>query len=311
MKSTALSVFNSLPVGIQGSMVAVYNNIKTVISSVQEVFDGVIEFVSGVFTGNWGKAWNGVKDVFTGVFSGLGAILKLPINEVIGLINTAIDGIDSLHINIPAGVPVIGGQSIGFSIPHIPQLAQGGVIQHQPGGILANIGEGNYDEAVVPLKNKGGLLANIGSVLPNITNMVNTSNISNVSNMTNGGDQGKSGGIMAGIGSMLSNITQMVNNQGIPNTSNISSISNTFNNSTQGQPRGIAAFLGDKGKSSAGISGRNGDTYQITYSPTFPISGSTAPEVQQSVKQAAAMSQSEFARFMKEYDANQRRVSFA
>ncbi len=32
-------------------------------------------------------------------------------------------------------------------------LAEGGIIKHKPGGIYANIGEGNYDEAVIPLKN--------------------------------------------------------------------------------------------------------------------------------------------------------------
>ena len=31
-------------------------------------------------------------------------------------------------------------------------LAEGGIVKKQPGGIIANIGEGNYDEAVIPLK---------------------------------------------------------------------------------------------------------------------------------------------------------------
>jgi hypothetical protein len=31
-------------------------------------------------------------------------------------------------------------------------LAAGGIVKHGGGGILANIGEGRYDEAVIPLK---------------------------------------------------------------------------------------------------------------------------------------------------------------
>lgn len=178
IKTTALGVFNILPAGIQAPLNAIFSNIKTIIGSIQTVFNGVIEFVTGVFTGNWQKAWEGVKNVFTGVFTGLGAILKVPINEVIGLINMAIDGIDSLHINIPKGIPVIGGQAIGFSIPHIPQLANGGIIQHRPGGIMANIGEGNYDEAVVPLKPGGsGIGGGAGQIIwsPQITIQGNAS----------------------------------------------------------------------------------------------------------------------------------------
>ena len=30
-------------------------------------------------------------------------------------------------------------------------LAEGGIVKHRPGGIMANIGEGRYDEAVIPL----------------------------------------------------------------------------------------------------------------------------------------------------------------
>jgi len=43
-----------------------------------------------------------------------------------------------------AGTFMGGFQSIG--------LAEGGIVKKQPGGIIANIGEGYYDEAVIPLK---------------------------------------------------------------------------------------------------------------------------------------------------------------
>lgn len=43
----------------------------------------------------------------------------------------------------------LGGKSLGFNIPQIPQLAQGGVIEHPT---VAMIGEAGK-EAVVPLEN--------------------------------------------------------------------------------------------------------------------------------------------------------------
>ena len=43
----------------------------------------------------------------------------------------------------------------------IPQLAEGAIVKSRPGGILANIGEGNFDEAVVPLRPGMGMGNNI------------------------------------------------------------------------------------------------------------------------------------------------------
>ena len=44
---------------------------------------------------------------------------------------------------------------------NIPQLADGALVKSRPGGILANIGEGNFDEAVVPLRPGMGMGNNI------------------------------------------------------------------------------------------------------------------------------------------------------
>lgn len=141
-------------IGIFGNTFgAVFNGVKQFIGGIINVFKGIITFIRGVFTGNWKEAWTGVQQIFGGIFQTLGALVKTPLNIVIGLINAAIGGLNKLHISIPKGIPLVGGLTIGgFNIPKIPTLAAGGIVQHRPGGILANIGEGNCDEAVVPLK---------------------------------------------------------------------------------------------------------------------------------------------------------------
>ena len=113
------------------------NNIKT-------IFGGIIKFISGVFTGNWKKAWEGVKQIFKGVWESLKTLAKAPINAIIGLvngllkgitsgINTVIRKINTLHWKVPDWVPLIGGQNWGFNFrtftPYqIPYLAKGGVL---------------------------------------------------------------------------------------------------------------------------------------------------------------------------------------
>lgn len=125
------------------------DNIKQIIDNVIKVFDGVITFVTGVFTGNWRAAWEGVKNIFGGAFEALVGLCKVPLNAVISVINTAIKGINSISVDIPEGIPLVGGKHIGFSISTIPALAkgtqdwQGGIVQvHEKGGEIIDLPRG-------------------------------------------------------------------------------------------------------------------------------------------------------------------------
>lgn len=108
---------------------AVATTIMQVVSSLQGVFNGLIQFITGVFTGNWAQAWEGVKSIFSNAFSALVELCKVPINAVIGVINGAVKGINSILgkvTTIPDWVPVVGGQSFSMQLPTIPMLAKGG-----------------------------------------------------------------------------------------------------------------------------------------------------------------------------------------
>lgn len=108
---------------------AVATTIMQVVSSLQGVFDGLIQFITGVFTRNWSQAWEGVKQIFGNAFDALVELCKIPINAVIGVINGAVKGINSILgkvTTIPDWVPVVGGQSFSMQLPTIPMLAKGG-----------------------------------------------------------------------------------------------------------------------------------------------------------------------------------------
>lgn len=55
--------------------------IKPLIENVKTVFEGVAQFVKGVFTGNWKGALNGLKTVASGALSGLITIIKAPLKQ--------------------------------------------------------------------------------------------------------------------------------------------------------------------------------------------------------------------------------------
>ena len=100
--------------------------IQPIIQSLTSIFQGLIDFITGVFSGNWSQAWNGIVQVFGGLWDGLVAIVKAPINAVIGLINKAIGALNSISVTIPDWVPIVGGNTFGIDIPTIPMLASGG-----------------------------------------------------------------------------------------------------------------------------------------------------------------------------------------
>nr|DAH05201.1 MAG TPA: minor tail protein [Caudoviricetes sp.] len=104
---------------------AFFANVENVWKSVKRAFSGVIDFIAGIFTGNWTRAWNGIVKIFGGIFGGIVSIAKAPINGLIGIVNTAISGLNSISVDIPDWVPLVGGQHWGLDIGHIPYLLHG------------------------------------------------------------------------------------------------------------------------------------------------------------------------------------------
>lgn len=112
--------------------------VKGVWDSIKKIFTGIIDFIRGVFTGNWKQAWEGVKSIFSGVFNALLTIAKAPLNLLIGLVNGLIDGlnflirgINKIGFDVPDWVPIIGGKKFGFNLKEIGKiayLAQGGIL---------------------------------------------------------------------------------------------------------------------------------------------------------------------------------------
>ena len=112
--------------------------------SIKTTFQGIVNFISGVFTGDWRRAWEGVKSIFEGIMNGFKAVAEAPINAIIGAFNGLISGlekglnhvidmINDIEFDVPDWIPVVGGKSFNINIPKIkapkiPYLATGAVI---------------------------------------------------------------------------------------------------------------------------------------------------------------------------------------
>ena len=123
--------------------------IVDVVGDLADALSGLIDFVVGVFTGNWDKAWDGIIDTVKAVKNAVTDIVKGMINFIIIGVNKLIDGINKMSFEVPDWVPSIGGKKLGFNISKIPKLARGGIVNSPT---VAMIGE-RGKEAVVPLEN--------------------------------------------------------------------------------------------------------------------------------------------------------------
>lgn len=123
---------------------AILGNLIDFGSSVIDNFKAIINFIVGVFTGDWERAWKGIQDYFASIWDGAKNLLFAAINAIIGFLNGMIEGVvdgfntviralNRIQVKIPDWVPMFGGESFGVNLrtitaPRIPYLASGAVI---------------------------------------------------------------------------------------------------------------------------------------------------------------------------------------
>lgn len=84
--------------------------ISGAIESLTGIFNGLIDFIDGVFSENWDKAWNGILEIFKNVLNLIPNAVEFIINGAIGMINGLFDGINWAI------------EWAGLEIPHIPEV---------------------------------------------------------------------------------------------------------------------------------------------------------------------------------------------
>ena len=118
--------------------------IAKVADGIAGVLRGLCEFVSGVFTGDWDRAWRGLSDIFESVWDTMVGVAKQGVNGIIDLVNAmlraltggmnaVIDRLNGIGVEIPSWVPDYGGQHFGVNLPRVPEyqiprLAKGAVL---------------------------------------------------------------------------------------------------------------------------------------------------------------------------------------
>nr|DAN96376.1 MAG TPA: minor tail protein [Caudoviricetes sp.] len=120
-------------------------DISNFVKGIKQIFHGIIDFFNGVFYGDWRRAWNGIKNIFAGIWNAMAAAVKSPINLIISFMNAMLRGfqrmqngfasaMNHMNIRLPKWLQKFTGwSSVGFNIgywspSYIPYLAKGAVI---------------------------------------------------------------------------------------------------------------------------------------------------------------------------------------
>lgn len=206
-------IFSGVKEWFSEKFTAAWTGIKSAWSGAKnwfgDVWEGIkkpFKDVAGWFKEKFTAAWTAVKNVFSsggkifdGIKEGILSGLKTVINKIIDGINKVIavpfKGINSALSKIK-GVEILGYKPFDwvktFTIPQIPKLARGGIVDH---ATLAMIGE-RGKEAVVPLENNtewidklAAKLASVGNTPSKIVLMLDGkelgwANINSINNIT-------------------------------------------------------------------------------------------------------------------------------
>ena len=162
------AVIDALMPYIGGLVDAIGSLLMPIVDGLVDTLDGLITFLTGVFTGDWEMAWQGVQDIFAGIWNTIVGIGEGAINGLIDIVNGLLGTINT----VGGWLSDITGGAVDFTIGEIPHVdfgaakfAAGGIVPSSNGGTLGIVGEAGRDEAIIPLPDdwRSNGLAGLGS----------------------------------------------------------------------------------------------------------------------------------------------------
>lgn len=164
---------------ITAQVQAIAEYVQSYIGAVVTVFKGAIDFLAGVFTGDWGRAWDGIKAIFTGIWDAIVAGFKLAWETLKNVVRL---GLIALVELVKAAAPALldlGKWLIGKvidGVKAVPDVVAGaaewalrafiGAVKATP-GLLGDVGEWMLRTTITGLKGAVELVSDLGGWLKN------------------------------------------------------------------------------------------------------------------------------------------------
>lgn len=82
----------------------VFGGMWDAVKNIIEVFGGLVDFLTGVFTGNWRLAWDGIKSIFSNIWELITDIVSTASEAIQRIIRTALNAVKSVVSTVLDGI---------------------------------------------------------------------------------------------------------------------------------------------------------------------------------------------------------------
>ena len=187
-----------------GAVGDVLSAIAPIADRIKNILNGVIDFITGVFTGQWRKAWDGLVSVFKNLFLGIVDTIIGAINTIIGTINRVIELVTGKS-GLISKIPSTSTWQKTTNTTSSPKVLPGGQRLMASGGVLSN-GSAIVGERGAELLTMNGGVATLTPITNN-----NTTNLGGI-NLSVYGSQGQNVNELADV--VMERIQTAVNQRG-------------------------------------------------------------------------------------------------
>lgn len=176
---------------IGNTIMNVFGKIGDIIGGFWDTLSGIIDFIVGVFTGDWDKAWNGIKEIFSGIWQIIKGIFGGIWEAMKGIVRTAIDtvkGVIQLGLNTIKSVWERIWNGIKSFVSGIWNGIKG--VFSGVGSWFSNIFQQAYNGITRVFSNIGNFFSNIWNGIKNTFSNLGTSIGNAISNAVKSGING-------------------------------------------------------------------------------------------------------------------------
>lgn len=175
--------------------------IADILNGIWQVLSGLIDFIVGVFTGDWEQAWNGIKEIFSGIWTAIKGFFEGIWNSIKDIVTGAIDSVKS-YIEYVLNVISSVWNSVWNRIKNFASNIWNGIkgIFSGAGSWFTNIFQQAYNGITRVFSNIGSFFSNIWNSIKNTFSNLGTSIANAIS-----------GAVKSGINGVISLIERTIN----------------------------------------------------------------------------------------------------
>ena len=165
--------------------------ISDILNELWQVLSGLIDFIVGVFTGDWEKAWNGIKEIFSGIWTAIKGFFEGIWNSIKDIVTGAIDTVKA-YIEYVLNVISTVWSNIWNGIKKFVSNIWNGIknIFSGVGNWFTNIFQQAYNGITRVFSNIGNFFSNIWNNIKNTFSNLGTSIGNAISNAVKNGING-------------------------------------------------------------------------------------------------------------------------